>query len=98
MIPVLFLLPGYFISFLALEEPNAVLPRIASLIPPTSPMVMPVRAVAGAVPMWEVALSVAITLVATYGLVRLGGRLYRGSILRIGAKVRLREAWRAATR
>lgn len=97
MIPVLFLLPGYFISFIALEEPDAIIARIASLVPPTSPMVMPVRAIAGAVPLWEVVLSVLILLTATYGLVRLGGRLYRGSILRIGAKVRLREAWRAAT-
>jgi ABC-2 type transport system permease protein len=97
MIPVLFLLPGYFISFIALEDPDALIARIASLVPPTSPMVMPVRAIAGDVPIWEVALSVLITLIATYGLIRLGGRLYRGSILRIGAKVRLREAWRAAT-
>ena len=46
--------------------------------------------------MGEVALSVALLLLATYGLIRLGGRIYQGSILRIGAKVKLREAWRAA--
>jgi ABC-2 type transport system permease protein len=98
MIPVLFLLPGYSISATALEEPDPVIPRLASLFPPTSPMVMPVRAIAGTVPLWEVALSVLIILIATHGLIRLGHRLYRGSILRIGAKVRRREAWRVATR
>jgi ABC-2 type transport system permease protein len=96
MIPSLLLLPGYFISFEALRDPDTVLARVASLLPPLSPMVMPVRSIVGAVPMGEVALSVALLLLATYALIRLGGRIYQGSILRIGAKVKLREAWRAA--
>jgi ABC-2 type transport system permease protein len=98
MIPVLFLLPGYFISFIALEEPDAAVSVVSSLVPPLSPLVMPIRSITGDVPTGEVALSVALILLATYGLIRLGGRIYKGSILRIGAKVRLREAWRAASR
>jgi ABC-2 type transport system permease protein len=98
MIPVLFLLPGYFISFIALEEPDALVPQVASLVPPLSPLVMPIRSITGDVPTPEVVLSVVLILAATYGLIRLGGRIYKGSILRIGAKVRLREAWRAASR
>ncbi|MDH3730098.1 MAG: ABC transporter permease [Acidimicrobiia bacterium] len=96
MIPAFLLAPGYIISFIALEEPDAVVARIASLIPPTSPLVMPTRSIAGDVPLGEVALSVGLMMLATYGLIWLGGRIYKGSILRIGAKVRLREAWRAA--
>jgi ABC-2 type transport system permease protein len=98
MLPALLLLPGYFISFIALDEPDALIPRVASLVPPTSPMVMPIRTITGDVPAWEVGLSVLVIVVAAYGLIRLAGRLYRGSILLIGARVRLREAWRAATR
>lgn len=97
MIPVLFLAPGYLISFMALEAPDALLPQVASLVPPLSPLVMPIRSIAGDVPAGEVALAVALVLLATYGLIRLAGRIYQGSILRIGAKVRLREAWRAAS-
>lgn len=96
MIPAFLLAPGYVVSFIALEEPDAIVPQVASLIPPLSPFVMPTRSIAGNVPLWEVGLSVALMLLATYGLIRLGGRIYKGSILRIGAKVRLREAWRAA--
>ncbi len=96
MIPVLFLLPGYFISFIALDDPEALIARIASIVPPLSPLVMPIRTIAGSVPPEQVALAVALILLATYGIIRFAGRVYRGSILRIGAKVRLREAWRAS--
>jgi ABC-2 type transport system permease protein len=96
MIPLPLLLPAFFISILALEDPNTTLVRITSLIPPTSPIVMPARMAVTSVPLWEVAVSVGLLLAATYGLIRLGGRIYAGAILRIGAKVRLREAWRAA--
>jgi len=45
---------------------------------------------------WEIALSILLILVAIYGMIRLGGRVYQGAVLQIGAKVRIRDAWRAA--
>ncbi|MGD2051503.1 MAG: ABC transporter permease [Acidimicrobiia bacterium] len=96
MIPLPLLLPAFFISIIALEDPTTALVRITSMIPPTSPIVMPTRMAVTSVPAWEVAVSVGLLLAATYGLIRLGGRIYAGAILRIGAKVRLRDAWRAA--
>jgi len=57
--------------------------------------VMPTRMAVTSVPLWEVAVSVGLLLAATYGLIRLGGRIYAGAILRLGAKVRLRDAWKA---
>ncbi len=98
MIPVLLLLPGYFISLIGGEDPTMTLVRVASLVPPTSPMVMPMRQAVSDVPLWEVGLAAALIVVVSWGLILLGGRIYRGAILRIGAKVRLREAWRAASR
>jgi len=95
MIPVLLLIPGFFISLVALDNPGTTLVRITSLLPPTSPMVMPTRMAVTSVPLWEVAVSVGLLLAATYGLIRLGGRIYAGAILRLGAKVRLRDAWKA---
>ena len=70
--------------------------RTASLIPVWSPMVMAVRSTASDVPQWEVALAIALLVIATYGLILLGGRIYRGAILHTGAKTKLRAAWRAA--
>jgi ABC-2 type transport system permease protein len=48
------------------------------------------------VALWEVLVSAAIMVVSIYGLLRLGGRLYAGAILRVGPRVRFRDAWRSA--
>jgi len=96
LIPVALLLPGYFIALLSLEDPNAMLSRVASMLPPTSPLVMPMRLAVGGVAAWEVAVALVLLAAASYGLIRLGGRVYTGAVLKLGPKVRLRDAWRAA--
>ena len=96
MLPVMLLLPGYFISITALENPDSTIATIGSIVPPLSPLVMPIRASLTDVPLWEMLLSIVLVLAATYLLIRLAGRIYKGSILKIGAKVKLREAWKAA--
>lgn len=96
MIPILLMLPGYFFSLIASSDPEVLTVRIFSLIPPTSPMVMPIRSSVTDVPAWEIALSIALILAAVYAMIRIGGRVYRGGVLQIGAKVRIRDAWRAA--
>jgi ABC-2 type transport system permease protein len=98
IIPVILLLPGYFISLIGSENPTSTLVEIASLVPPTSPMVMPMRQAVSDVPAWEVGVAAGLIIATAYGLILLGGRIYRGAILRIGAKVKLREAWRSAAR
>jgi ABC-2 type transport system permease protein len=96
MLPVLLILPGFFFGQIATESPDALLAKIGSLFPLWAPMVMPVRSAVGDVPVWEVALSVALLILGTWALIRLGARIYTGAILKIGTKVKLREAWRAA--
>ncbi|MFB3738809.1 MAG: ABC transporter permease [Candidatus Velamenicoccus archaeovorus] len=88
------LLVGYFFSFGALESPDGAAAVVGSLVPPTAPMVMTVRVASGAVPWWQVAVSVVLMLASIYGLVGLAGRIYTGAMLRIGRRVKLREAWR----
>jgi ABC-2 type transport system permease protein len=96
MIPVLMIVPGFFFGQLAAQNPDATMARIGSLVPLWSPMVMPVRSAVGEVSVGEIALSVLLVVLGIYTLVRLGGRIYTGAILKIGTKVRLKEAWRAA--
>lgn len=93
MVPVLMIVPAFFFGQIATQAPDALIARIGSLVPVWSPMVMPVRAAVGAVSAWEVAASIALVLASIYGLTLLGGRIYRGAILRLGTRVRLREAW-----
>lgn len=88
------LLAGYFVAFSAISHPDGTLAHAASLVPLSAPMTMPARVLLGDVPAGEVVLSLALTAVTVALLVRVAGRVYAGAVLRMGARVRLREAWR----
>lgn len=96
MLPAMLLLPGYFVSFTAIENPDGLAAVLGSLFPFTAPVVMPVRAATGTVPEWQVLLAVALVIVTTLVAIRVGARVYRGAVLSIGAKVRVRDAFRAS--
>lgn len=98
MLPAIMILPAYFIALISLETPDSTLAVVTSLIPPTSPIVMPMRNAVTEVPITENLAAVAIIIVTVVLLVKIAARIYRGAALRIGAKVPIREAWRAATR
>jgi ABC-2 type transport system permease protein len=80
-----------FVAPVAAEYPDAWYIVVASVFPTTAPFVMPVRIAVGSVAAWEIVLAVAIMLAAIYGLVRLGGAVYSGAVLRTGARPRLRD-------
>jgi ABC-2 type transport system permease protein len=90
------ILASFFLSFGALDDPGSSLARVLSFVPPSAPMVMPVRSIAGDAAAWEIALSAALTLVAAAALVALAARIYGAAVLRTGARVSLRTAWRAS--
>ena len=85
-----------FVAPVASELPDAWYIVLASFFPTTAPFVMPVRIAVSSVAAWEIVLAVAIMLAATYGLVRLGGAVYSGALLRTGARPRLRDVRNAA--
>jgi ABC-2 type transport system permease protein len=90
---------SYFAAILLVTSaPDGLLAHVLTFIPPSAPMVVPMRAALGAIEPWEVALSVAITLAAIWGLFVLGGRIYSGAVLQTGSRMKLRDAWRAAQR
>jgi ABC-2 type transport system permease protein len=89
------LMVAYFIASFSFTGDNPVL-RIASLLPPTAPMTMPLRMAAGDAAPWEIALSLVLMIGSIYLLVRLAGRIYSGGLLRTGGRVKMREAWRSA--
>ncbi len=91
-------LTAYFVSFAVLENPDGLFARVCSFLPPMTPFVMTIRAAVGNVAPWEVAVGIALVGIATYGLIKLGGRIYAGAILRVGPRVRLRDAWESAER
>jgi ABC-2 type transport system permease protein len=89
------LLVGFFISIQAAQDPGSTLARITSFVPGLSPMVMPVRMAGGSAAWWEVLASGALMLVAIAVVVRIGGRIYAGALLRTSGKTKIREALRA---
>jgi ABC-2 type transport system permease protein len=89
---------GYFIGFAAINAPDATFARIAALVPFTAPYAMLVRQAIGQPAWWEIGGSIALMLVTIVGMTMLAARLYEGGILRVGARVRVREAWRSAGR
>src|SRR5262245_36205589 len=89
----------YLISLLVVtNNPDGIVAEVATFIPFSAPIVVPLRAALGAIPAWEIVVAAAITLVFTYGLFVLGGRVYAGAILGGGGSVKLRDAWRLAGR
>lgn len=89
---------GYFIGFAVINAPDATFARIAAIVPFTAPYAMLVRQAVGEPLWWELALAIGLSLVAIAGLTLLAARLYEGGILRVGARVRVRDAWRSAQR
>lgn len=91
------LIGGYFFVFIAVAgEGSEWVVRLATLLPLTAPMAVPMRAATGELPFWEGATAVALMLIAIYGMIRFAGRMYTGAVLRTGAKVRIRDALRAS--
>jgi ABC-2 type transport system permease protein len=96
IVPInLVILVSFFVSIGALQNPDGTLVRVASLLPTSSALAMPVRIVLGSAAPWEVAVSIGASVLSVLLLVPLAGRLYAGAVLRTGARVRLRDAWRA---
>ncbi|MDR3359100.1 MAG: ABC transporter permease [Bifidobacteriaceae bacterium] len=67
-----------------------------SFIPFSAPTAMPIRLVSGGVAAWEVVVSLALLVLTTYLAILAGGRLYEGSVLRTGARVKFKEALKGA--
>ena len=86
---------GIVIAVQAAQDPGSTLATVTSYVPGLSPMVMPVRQAAGEAAVWEVGLAVVLMLAAITVIVRVGGRVYAGALLRTGGKLKIREALRA---
>jgi ABC-2 type transport system permease protein len=93
---ILLLIVGYFVSFAAIGSPDTWWARLASWFPATAPFAMPNRIAMGATTWWDPYLAVGLTLLATAGLVVLGGRIYTHAVLHTGRVLRLGEAWRGS--
>jgi ABC-2 type transport system permease protein len=91
----LMLVGSFLLSFKAIEDPGGGLATALSFVPPTAPMIAPVRLIAGEMPLGQVLLSAGVLIAAALLLVSVAARIYANAVLRTRTRVRLLDAWRA---
>lgn len=88
------LLVGYGIAFSSFGSPDSMAVTIASLIPFTSPVVLPFRVALADPPVWQIGLSLAILAVSAPLMLRLAGQIYQTTLLNIGSRIPIAKALR----
>lgn len=86
---------GFIVGLnLMIQDPEGTGTEILSMIPLLSPVLMPGRIAAGAVPGWEIAVSIVLTAATVALFTWLSGKVYRNAVLRTGSRIKLRDALR----
>jgi len=95
---LLLVLTAVFISPVA-SDPGSTLARVLTLLPFSSPILMPLRMAIADISPWEVAASLGLLLLGSAGAVWLAARIYRVGLLMYGKRPTLRELrrWIAAS-
>ncbi|QEG22420.1 ABC transporter permease [Mariniblastus fucicola] len=86
------MMPTVFIS-----DPNAMVPRVLSMIPFFSPIGMTLRLGSGDIALWEAAVSFLILAVSTWFAIKIAARLFRAGTLMRGKPPGIREIWKVLT-
>jgi ABC-2 type transport system permease protein len=94
----LVLVVSYLVTFPALDDPESTIAVVTSLVPLSSPIIMPARVTVDAASPVEIVASLGLLVVAIALLVPLGARIYENAVLRMGKPLKLREAWNASSR
>ena len=69
--------------------------HVLAFVPWTAPVAMPTKFAIGAAPAWQVLVSALLCVIATAAIARLAGMIYQRSVMRTGARVKLRQVLRA---
>src|SRR5699024_7301213 len=85
MTPMIFLIAiAFFIAVFGLNMPQSTFVTVSSYIPFFSPMLMFLRVGMLDIPVWEVALSIALLIGTIVILALVGARVYKGGVLMYG--------------
>jgi ABC-2 type transport system permease protein len=93
--PLTFLAMGsLFAAITAGGDPSGGVARVATFVPFSAPMVLPIRVAAGEVSLATVLVSVAIVLASIVGVMALAARVYASGALHLRGQLKLRSALR----
>ncbi|GII99177.1 ABC-2 type transport system permease protein [Sediminihabitans luteus] len=87
----LMIVPYVIAISIAPYDTDNTLVRWISYVPFCSPLVMPVRVAVGGVEPWEIALSLGLSILVIPVVVWLAARIYRGAVLRTGARLKVKD-------
>ncbi len=95
MLPVTIpLILAFVASQTIIQYPDGQIAFWFSIIPFTSPIVMPIRIAYDAYAMWELAVSMILLILTFLGAVWFAAKIYRTGILMYGKKVTYKELWK----
>ncbi len=89
-IMILIMVP-FFIAISMMENPNSPIANIASLLPFSSILIMPVKMTVVEVPLWQLILCLAINTATIFVVFPIAGKIYRVGILITGKKPKWSE-------
>lgn len=96
-LPMTLILVAYMIGVtVAPSDPDSAIVTVASYVPFTSPIVMPIRSAYGVASTTEVLIAVVIGLITIPLLLSITAKMYSNGVRRSGAKVKLRDALKAS--
>jgi ABC-2 type transport system permease protein len=94
--PLIYLaMAGYFVSFFAMNVPDAGWVRLAAFVPFFSPYLMPARMLLTTVEAWEVGLAIVLLALAVAGAIWIAARIYSAGVLLYGQRVGVRTILKA---
>jgi ABC-2 type transport system permease protein len=88
---MLLIIIPFFIAFSMIENPNSAIAKISSFIPFANIIVMPARMTIAEVPLFQLILSLVISILTLLAIFPLAGKIYRVGILRTGKKPKWSE-------
>lgn len=83
---------AYFLVFTVGSDPSSAATRVLSVLPPFSPLLMPLRIATGSAAVYEIVLAAVALVGGIYGMLRLTGAVYGRTLLHRGSRV----SWRTA--
>jgi ABC-2 type transport system permease protein len=84
----------WMLAFPILQNPESKLATVLSLIPVFTPVTMFMRIIVSEPPLWQVSLSVVLTLATIYAFFWMTAKIFRVGILSYGKRPNLVELWR----
>ena len=83
---------AYFLVFTIGSDPSSPATRVLSVLPPFSPLLMPLRIATGSAAVLEIVLAAVALVGGIYGMLRLTGAVYGRTLLHRGSRL----SWRTA--